>query len=34
MVKNEEMKSTPVTEMVLVMNWLEELKRLAPTGKK
>jgi hypothetical protein len=34
MVKIEERKPTPVTEMVLVMNWFEELKRLAPTGKK
>jgi hypothetical protein len=34
MVKNEEAKPTPVTEMVLVMNWFEELKRLAPSGKK
>jgi len=34
MVKDEEVKPTPVTEMVLVMNWLEELKRLGPTGKK
>jgi serine/threonine-protein kinase len=34
MVKLGEAKPTPVTEMVLVMNWFEELKRLAPTGKK
>ena len=34
MVKLEEAKPTPVTEMVLVQNWFEELKRLAPTGKK
>jgi Tol biopolymer transport system component len=33
MVKIEEAKSTPVTEMVLVMNWFEELKRLAPTNR-
>jgi serine/threonine protein kinase len=26
--------STPVTEMVLVQNWFEELKRLVPAGKK
>jgi hypothetical protein len=34
MVKMEETKPTPVTEMVLVQNWFEELKRLAPTGRK
>jgi len=34
MVKNEEAKPSPVTGMVLVMNWFEELKRLAPTRKK
>jgi serine/threonine-protein kinase len=33
MVKIEEAKPTPVTEMVLVQNWIEELKRLVPTGK-
>jgi serine/threonine-protein kinase len=33
MVKLEERKSQPVTEMILVQNWLEELKRLCPTGK-
>ena len=33
MVKNEELKPTPVTELVLVMNWFEEFKRLSPTGK-
>jgi hypothetical protein len=32
-VKLEERKSQPVTEMMLVQNWLEELKRLCPTGK-
>ena len=32
--KLEEAKSTPVTEMVLVQNWFEELKRLIPAGKK
>jgi serine/threonine-protein kinase len=32
--KLEEAKSTPVTELVLVQNWFEELKRLVPTGKK
>jgi len=30
MVKLEERKSQPVTEMILVQNWLEELKRLVP----
>ncbi|MGB8960039.1 MAG: protein kinase [Candidatus Aminicenantales bacterium] len=34
MVKEGQRKSTPVTEMTLVQNWFEELKRLAPTGKK
>lgn len=34
MVKVEEPKPTPVTEMVLVMNWFQDLERLAPTGKK
>ena len=34
MVKSEERKIQPVTEMILVQNWFEELKRLAPTGKK
>jgi len=33
MVKMEERKPQPVTEMVLVQNWFEELKRLVPTGK-
>jgi len=33
MVKSEETKPEPVTEMVLVQNWFEELKRLCPTGK-
>jgi serine/threonine protein kinase/Tol biopolymer transport system component len=32
-VKMEERKSRPVTELVLVQNWFEELKRLVPTGK-
>jgi serine/threonine-protein kinase len=27
-------KPTPVTEMILVQNWFEELKRLVPTEKK
>jgi len=34
MVKWEQRKPTPVTEMVLVQNWFEELKRLVPTEKK
>ncbi|MBZ5514226.1 MAG: serine/threonine-protein kinase, partial [Acidobacteriia bacterium] len=33
-VKMEERKPQPITELTLVENWLEELKRLAPTGKK
>jgi len=32
-VKLEERKPEPVTEMILVQNWLDELKRLCPTGK-
>lgn len=31
MVKNEERKPRPVTELILIQNWFEELKRLAPT---
>jgi serine/threonine-protein kinase len=34
MLKNDERKPTPVTELLLVQNWFEELKRLAPGGKK
>ncbi len=34
MVRLEERKSHPATEMILVQNWFEELKRLCPTGKK
>ncbi len=34
MVKHEQRKPTPVTEMILVQNWFEELKRLVPSGKK
>jgi Tol biopolymer transport system component len=34
MIKLDQRKPTPVTEMILVQNWLEELKRLVPTGKK
>jgi hypothetical protein len=30
-VKNEAAKPQPVTEMILVQNWFEELKRLCPT---
>ena len=33
MVKAEQRKPAPVTEMILVQNWFEELKRLVPTGK-
>jgi serine/threonine protein kinase len=33
MVKLDQRKPTPVTEMILVQNWFEELKRLDPTGK-
>jgi len=29
-VKKEERKPLPVTEMILIQNWFEELKRLAP----
>ena len=31
MVKSEETEPQPVTELILVQNWFEELKRLAPT---
>jgi len=34
MVKLNRGKPTPVTEMTLVQNWFEELKRLVPTGKQ
>jgi hypothetical protein len=34
MVKEEQRKPSPATEMVLVQNWFEELKRLVPIGKK
>jgi eukaryotic-like serine/threonine-protein kinase len=34
MVKFENRKPTPVTEMILIQNWFEELKRLVPAGKK
>ena len=29
--KLREIKAEPVTEMILVQNWFEELKRLCPT---
>jgi len=31
MVKAEPEKPQPVTEIIMVQNWLEELKRLVPT---
>jgi predicted Ser/Thr protein kinase len=34
MVKSDDRKATPVTEMILVQNWFEELKRLVPSGIK
>lgn len=34
MVKKEQRKPQPVTEMILVQNWFEELKEKLPTGKK
>ena len=33
MVKLEQTRPTPVTEMILVQNWFEELKRLVPARK-
>ena len=33
MVKVDEREAKPVTEMILVLNWFEELKRLCPAGK-
>ncbi len=33
MVKNEVRESRPVTEMILIQNWFEELKRRVPTEK-
>ena len=33
MTKYEERKSQPLTEMILVQNWFEELKRLVPSNK-
>jgi hypothetical protein len=32
MVKIEEWKSRPVTEMILVQNWFEELKQRVPVS--
>jgi serine/threonine protein kinase len=34
MVKSEPRKATPVTEMTLIQDWFEELKRLVPMGKR
>ena len=34
MVKLDDRKPTPVTEMIFVQNWFEELERLAPSGRK
>jgi serine/threonine-protein kinase len=34
MVKLDQRKPTPVTEIILVQNWFEELKRLVPTERK
>jgi eukaryotic-like serine/threonine-protein kinase len=34
MVKREQRQPTPVTEMILVQNWVEELKRQVPSEKK
>jgi len=34
MIKPEQRKPSPITEMILIQNWFEELKRLVPTGKK
>jgi hypothetical protein len=33
MVKMEERKPAPITEMVLVEHWFEELGRLIPAGR-
>jgi serine/threonine protein kinase len=33
MVRNEEWEPRPVTELVFIQNWFEELKRLVPVGK-
>jgi len=34
MVKNDEEKLKRVTEITVVQNWFEEVKRLVPAGKK
>jgi hypothetical protein len=34
LVKKGETESLAITEMTLVQNWFEELKRLVPVGKK
>jgi hypothetical protein len=34
LVRLDDRNPQPVTEMILVQNWFEELKRLCPTGKK
>jgi serine/threonine protein kinase/Tol biopolymer transport system component len=34
MIQQKERPPTPVTQLVVVQNWFEELKRLAPTGKR
>ncbi len=34
MVRREDRPLKPVTELVLIQNWFEEIKRLAPTGSK
>jgi hypothetical protein len=34
MVKQQDIKPTPITEMILVQNWFEELKRLVPAANK
>ena len=33
MVKMDERKPQPVTDIILVQNWFEELKRLCPRGR-
>jgi hypothetical protein len=33
MAKGDESNSMPVTKLIYVQNWVEELKRLVPTGK-
>jgi serine/threonine-protein kinase len=34
MVKLDDRKPTPITEMILVQNWFEELKRLVPASRR